>query len=83
MVLTGANRSTRKITCPSATLSITNPTYTDPVTNPGLHGESPETNHLSYTMASMYTLQQYAKFSSNNISSFGEETMFAFCANEA
>jgi hypothetical protein len=30
MKLTGENRSTRGKTCPRATLSITNPTWTDP-----------------------------------------------------
>jgi hypothetical protein len=30
MKLTGKNRSTRRKTCPSATLSTTNPTWTDP-----------------------------------------------------
>jgi hypothetical protein len=36
MKLTGENRSTRGETCPSATLSTTNSTLTDPVSNPGL-----------------------------------------------
>ena len=34
-------------TCPSATLSTTNPTRTDPRSRPGLRGESPATNRLS------------------------------------
>jgi hypothetical protein len=34
-------------TCPSATLSTTNPTWIDPVANPGLRGERPATNDLS------------------------------------
>jgi hypothetical protein len=38
-------------TCPSATLSTTNPTWTDPASNPGLHGERPETNRLIYGTA--------------------------------
>jgi hypothetical protein len=43
------NRSTRgKKTCPSATLSTTNPTCTDPGSNPGLRGERPATNRLSH-----------------------------------
>jgi hypothetical protein len=45
MKLTGENRSTRGKTCPSATLSTTNPTITDPGSNPGLRGERPATNH--------------------------------------
>jgi hypothetical protein len=40
MKLTGENRSTRGETCPSATLSTTYPTWTDPGSNPGLHGGS-------------------------------------------
>jgi hypothetical protein len=41
------NRSTRKITCPSAALSTTNPTcYPD--ANPGRRGGKPPTNPLSY-----------------------------------
>jgi hypothetical protein len=35
-------------TCPSATLSTTNVTRTDPGANPGLRGEKPETNCLSH-----------------------------------
>jgi hypothetical protein len=42
MKLTGENLSTRGKTCPSATLSITNPTWTDPGSNPGLRGGRPE-----------------------------------------
>ena len=38
MKLTGENRSTRGKTCPSATLSTTNPTWTDPGSNPGPRG---------------------------------------------
>jgi hypothetical protein len=34
-------------TCPSATLSTTNPSWTDPGSNPGLSGERPATNGLS------------------------------------
>jgi hypothetical protein len=51
--LTGENRRTRRKTCPSATLSSTNPTWIDPGTNPGLRGERSATNNLSYGMASM------------------------------
>jgi hypothetical protein len=38
-------------TCPSATLSTTNPTWLDPVLNPGLRGGKPGTNRLSYGAA--------------------------------
>jgi hypothetical protein len=42
------NRRTRRKTCPSATLSTTNPTWIEPGANPGLRGERPATNDLSY-----------------------------------
>jgi hypothetical protein len=48
MKLTGKNRSSGRKTCPSATLSTTNPTWTKPGSNPGLRGERPATNRLSY-----------------------------------
>jgi hypothetical protein len=54
MKLTGENRSTRGKTCPSATLSATNPTWTDPGSNPGLRGERPATNGLSRGTAYMF-----------------------------
>jgi hypothetical protein len=47
MKLTGENRRTRGKTCPSATLSTTYPTWTDPGLNRGLRGERPATNRLS------------------------------------
>jgi hypothetical protein len=37
-------------TCPSATLSTTNPTWLDPVLNPGRRGGKPATNRLSYVL---------------------------------
>jgi hypothetical protein len=46
-ILAGENWRTRKKTCPSATLSTTNPTWIDP----GLRGERPATNDLSYGTA--------------------------------
>jgi hypothetical protein len=51
MKLTGENRSTRGKSCRSATLSTTNPTWTDPGLNPGLRGERPATNRLSHGTA--------------------------------
>ena len=51
MELTGKNRSTRGKTCPSETLSTTNPTWTDPESKPGLRGERPATNRLSHDTA--------------------------------
>jgi hypothetical protein len=43
-------------TCPSATLSITNPTWPDLSSNPGFRGGKPATNRLSYGTASLDTL---------------------------
>jgi hypothetical protein len=53
MKLTGENRITGGGggTCPSATLSTTNPTWTHPGSNPGLRGERPATNSLSHGTA--------------------------------
>jgi hypothetical protein len=51
MILTGKNRRTRRKTCPSATLSTTNPTQIDPGANPGFRGERPATNDLSHGTA--------------------------------
>jgi hypothetical protein len=45
------NRSTRKKTYPSATLSTTNPTWLDPGLNPGRRGGKPATNRFSYGAA--------------------------------
>ena len=53
MKLTGGNRSTRRKTCPSATLSTTNPTWTDPGSKPGLRIEKPATNRLSHSTANV------------------------------
>jgi hypothetical protein len=47
MKFTGENRNTRGNTCPNATLSITNPTWTDPVLKPCLRGGRPGANRLS------------------------------------
>jgi hypothetical protein len=38
-------------TCPSATLSTTNPTWPEPGSNPGRRGGEPATNRLSYGAA--------------------------------
>jgi hypothetical protein len=51
MKLTGENQSTWGKTCPSATLSTTNPTWTDPGSNPGLRGGRPAANRLSHGTA--------------------------------
>jgi hypothetical protein len=48
MKLAGENRNTGRKTCSCATLSNTNPTWTDPGSNPGLRGGRPATNRLSH-----------------------------------
>jgi hypothetical protein len=54
MILTGKNRRTRRKTCPSATLSTTNPTWIDPDANPDLRGQRPEPWHgLSKSIKNM------------------------------
>jgi hypothetical protein len=50
MILTGEIEELRE-TCPIATSSTTNPTWTDLGVNPGLHSYRPATNHLSHGMA--------------------------------
>jgi hypothetical protein len=59
-MLTGEHRRTRRKTCPSATLSTTNPTWIDQGVNPGLRCERPTTNDLThgtaYLLASSFTL---------------------------
>jgi hypothetical protein len=56
MKLTGENRSTRGKTCPSATLSTTNPTLADPGSNTGLRGGRLATNCLSHGTALISSL---------------------------
>jgi hypothetical protein len=48
MIVTRGNQSTRWNTCPSATLSTTNLTWTGLGSNPSLRGERPATNRLSH-----------------------------------
>jgi hypothetical protein len=43
--------TTLRKTCPSATLSTINPTWTDLGSNPGLRSERPATNRLSHGTA--------------------------------
>jgi hypothetical protein len=52
MISTGENRRTQRKTCPSATLSTTNPTWIDLGAKPGLRGERPATNDLSQIILS-------------------------------
>jgi hypothetical protein len=51
MKLTGENRSSQRETCRSATLFTTNPTWTDPGSNPCLRGGRPAANRLSHCTA--------------------------------
>jgi hypothetical protein len=51
MKLTGETRNTRGKPRPSATLSTTNPTWTDLGSNPGLRGGTPANNRLSHGTA--------------------------------
>jgi hypothetical protein len=58
MILTGKNRRTRRKTCPSATLSTTNPTWIYPGANPGLRGERSTTNDLIHGTAHTWPLKE-------------------------
>jgi hypothetical protein len=49
MILTGKPKNWEKV-CPSTTLSITNPTWSDLGMNLGLCNERPVTVHLSHGM---------------------------------
>jgi hypothetical protein len=58
MILTRENQRTQRQTCPSTTLSTTNPAWTDP----GLCGERPVTNRLSHGMTEIVLIiTQYFK----------------------
>jgi hypothetical protein len=56
------NRSTRRKTCPGATLSTTNPTRTEPGSNTGLRGGRPAANRLSHGTAQYLQCLQYSVF---------------------
>jgi hypothetical protein len=60
--------------CPSATLSTTNPMWTYPGSNPGLRGERPATNRLSHGTAK-FTDLQVTMLKTASISEFH----FTFC----
>jgi hypothetical protein len=51
MIFTGENRRTERETCPCATLSTTNPIWSDLGMNTGLRGERSVTTCLSHDMA--------------------------------
>jgi hypothetical protein len=54
IILTGETEKKQEKTCPSATLSAINPTWTDPGANLGLRGKRPAINRLSYGTAKQY-----------------------------
>jgi hypothetical protein len=57
VVMAGENQRTQRETCPSATLSTTNPTCIDPGANPGLWGERAMARpNLYVLMAGCYIL---------------------------
>jgi hypothetical protein len=58
MIQTSENEALRQ-TCPSATLSITNSTWTGLGLNPGLHDTRLATNHLSHGMALLSFVNQH------------------------
>jgi hypothetical protein len=65
IVLTGKNGRTLRETCPSATLSTTNPKWIDPVANRELRCEMPATNRLSHGTAQSV---RYSVFKYDNTS---------------
>jgi hypothetical protein len=68
MKLTGENRTTRGKTCPIATLSTTNPTWTDPGSNPGLRGErSAKRTYLDGSITNSYYQSLQVKVSVLNV----------------
>jgi hypothetical protein len=60
MKLTEKNRSTLGKTCPSATLTTKNPTWTDQGSNLCLRGEMSATNRLSHGTAQLKQLNHFA-----------------------
>jgi hypothetical protein len=76
-ILTRENRRTLRKTCPSATLSTTNPTWIDLVANPGFRGERPATNDLSHGTAQSHAYF-YVFFSTNNIKGHTESNLQLF-----
>jgi hypothetical protein len=61
-------------TCPSATLSTTNPARTDPGSKPGLRGETPATSRLSHgTAFSGYLGYQSCKRSNGYLCHYAQQ----------
>jgi hypothetical protein len=65
----GKSKSSEK-TCPSATLSTTNPTWPGPGLNPGRRGGKPATNRLSYGAALVVALNVNTEPSSFSVSTW-------------
>jgi hypothetical protein len=63
----GKPKYSGKKTCPSATLSSTNPTWTDPGLNLGLRGERPATKRLNHGTAMRSYLTHASFISSHSI----------------
>jgi hypothetical protein len=91
MKLTGENRSTQGKTRPSATLSTTNPTWTDPGSKPGLSGERRVTNRLShgtalivniFCMSTKHEVSHYAKSSNISVTVILERTLPSFLSSQ-
>jgi hypothetical protein len=61
MKLTRENRSTRGKTCTGATLSTTNPTWTDPGSNPGLRGRRPATKYHAISLHCLIPLYYFTE----------------------
>jgi hypothetical protein len=68
--------TTRRKTCPSATLSTTNLTWTYLGSNPGLRGERPATNRLSHGTAS---IQYFPLTIEETYNSVGSRPQGRFC----
>jgi hypothetical protein len=65
MILTGENQRIRRKTCPSATLSTTNPTWIDSGSNLSLRGERLATNDLSHGTAQEQYLSYLCQYIKN------------------
>jgi hypothetical protein len=69
-------------TCPSSTLSTTNPTWSDPGANPGLRGERPATNRLNHGTVFMIASKNAVNFSVTCLPKLMFSSVF-LCCNES
>jgi hypothetical protein len=68
IILTGRKKKTSwKKTCPSTNFSTTNSIWIDLSINPGLHGEKPKTNCVSYNTADNTALMENKSNTGNMI----------------